>query len=613
MRRLAILLLSLTLSSSLYSQNENSTKIDLITNVINRNLISLDGRWNYIVDPYENGFYDYRRRPYDEIGDRTGGFYSDRKPTDKTDRVEYDFDLSPAMTIPGDWNSQVNELKLYEGSVWFKRDFEVKKKPGKRYFLYFGAVNYEAHVYLNGKKLGVHIGGFTPFNFEVTDLLEDGENFVVVKVDNSRRFDGVPTVNTDWWNYGGITRDVFLIETNATFIRDFKLQLNNNDPGLIEGFVQLDGAKGEQNGTIRIEEANVNYKFKTGSNGYASIKIRAGKLNLWSPGNPFLYNIKIETETDTLKDKIGFRTIAVKGTDILLNGKPVFLRGICLHEENPLKTGRAYSEAEALMLLNWAKELNCNYVRLAHYPHNEYMVRTAEKMGLLVWEEIPVYWTIQWENESTFRNAMNQLEEMIVRDRNRANVIIWSMGNETPVTEERIRFMSKLAERARELDGSRLISAALEVHRKENEPFTYVVDDPLGKYLDVLSFNEYIGWYDGKPDKCSKINWEFGYDKPVVISETGAGALQGFKGDSLTVWSEEHQAYFYKKQLEMIGRQKQIKGMTPWILVDFRSPRRQHPVYQNFWNRKGLVSSSGIKKKAYFVLKDFYDKIENRK
>jgi len=601
---LAIMLL-IIFYSSIYSEDN----VSLITNVLNRNKISLNGRWNYIVDPYENGYYNYRREPFDEAEIPSGGFFLNRKPKDKTERIEYDFDLSPAMSIPGDWNSQVNELKFYEGTVWFKKSFEINKKENKRYFLYFGAVNYEAHVYLNGKKLGMHVGGFTPFNFEVTNLLNNGENFVIVKVDNVRRIDGVPTVNTDWWNYGGITRDVFLIETNSTFIQDYKIQLSKNNSKSIEGYVKLNGKEKKQSGVVTIAKTDIKHKFTTDENGYAEFRIPVNDLTLWSPENPFLYDIKIVMNTDSINDQIGFRTIEARGNDILLNGKSIFLRGICIHEENSFKQGRAYSEAEAFMLLNWAKELNCNYVRLAHYPHNEYMIRTAEKLGLLVWEEIPVYWTIQWNNEKTLNNALNQLTEMILRDQNRANVIIWSIGNETPVTQERLNFMKTLAEKARQLDNTRLISAALQVYNKKENPDVYVMDDPLGEYLDVVSFNEYIGWYDGKPEKLKDIKWQFKYDKPIIISETGAGALQGFYADSLTVWSEEYQEYFFKMQIDMIKKLNQVKGLTPWILVDFRSPRRQHPVYQNFWNRKGLISSSGIKKKAFYVLKNFYDEL----
>lgn len=592
------------------SPKSQYTETNIIINVQNRKVLSLNGRWNYIIDPYENGYYNYRRQPFDQTGDLSGGFYSNQKPKNKSERIEYDFDFSPAMTIPGDWNSQAKELEFYEGTIWVKRSFDIHKQPNKRYFLYFGAVNYEAHVYLNGKKLGVHIGGFTPFNFEITNILKDKDNYLILKVDNTRRIDGVPTVNTDWWNYGGITRDVCLIETNATFIRDYKIQLAKNNMSLIEGYVQLDGKACQQTIHISIPEAGIFNQVKTDIRGFATINIPVSGLKLWSPNNPFLYDVIIKCETDTLSEKIGFRTITTKGDEILLNGKPIFLRGICIHEENPMRKGRAFSEADAKVLLNWAKELNCNYVRLAHYPHNEYMIRCAEEMGILVWEEIPVYWTIQWENKETLKNALNQLTEMITRDKNRANVIIWSVGNETPVTESRLQFMKSLVEHARKLDNTRLISAALEVHTLPGKSNTYVIDDPLGEVLDVVSFNEYIGWYDGTPDKCDSINWKFFYNKPVIISETGAGALQGFYGDNETIWSEDFQVYFYKKQLEMIKNQSQIKGLSPWILVDFRSPRRQHPVYQNFWNRKGLISSSGIKKKAFNILKNFYEEIE---
>lgn len=585
-------------------------KTDIIINAHNRDGISLNGRWNYIIDPYETGYYNYRWQPYDQTGNRLGGFYANQKQKDKSERIEYDFDMSPAMTIPGDWNSQVSELGLYEGTLWFKRSFDVGKKPGKRYFVYFGASNYESHVYLNAEKLGIHIGGFTPYNFEVTDILNETDNFLVLKVDNTRRPEGIPTINTDWWNYGGITRDVLLIETPATFIKDYKIQLAKGKPDIIEGYVKLDGDDQKQTIWIDIPEAGIHHKIKKDKNGFAKVEIAVKGLNLWSPDNPFLYKVIIKGKTDTVTEKIGFRTIETKGQDILLNGKPIYLRGICIHEENPLKKGRAFSKADARVLLGWAKELNCNFVRLAHYPHNEHTVRLAEQMGLMVWAEVPVYWTIHWENEATLQNAKNQLTELISRDKNRANVIIWSVGNETPLSKARNQFMNGLVDHVRDLDDTRLISAALEVHTEPDKPNTYIINDPLGEKLDLLAFNEYIGWYDGLPEKCSEVDWEFAYDKPVHISETGAGALQGFYADKETVWSEEYQMLLYQQQVEMIKREPQIKGISPWILVDFRSPRRQHPVYQQFWNRKGLISNSGTKKKAFFILKIYYEEIE---
>jgi beta-glucuronidase len=290
----------------------------------------------------------------------------------------------------------------------------------------------------------------------------------------------------------------------------------------------------------------------------------------------------------------------------LLNGKSIFLKGISIHEENPIRGGRANSLEDARLLLGWAKELGCNFVRLAHYPHNEFMPRLADEMGILVWEENPVYWTIQWTNPETFATASNQLKEVITRDKNRASVIVWSMANETPVIPERIKFLSNLADTARKYDNTRLISAALEQHAKSGNDQVRVIEDPFAEFVDIVSFNEYIGWYDGLPDKCARITWDIPFNKPVVISEFGADALEGMHGDSLTRWSEEYQEYLYKENIKMVSKIPQLRGMTPWILADFRSPRRVLPVIQDGWNRKGLVSENGRKKRAFFILQQYY-------
>ncbi|MFA6541799.1 MAG: glycoside hydrolase family 2 TIM barrel-domain containing protein, partial [Bacteroidota bacterium] len=238
---------------------------------------------------------------------------------------------------------------------------------------------------------------------------------------------------------------------------------------------------------------------------------------------------------------------------------------------------------------------------------NEHMARLADSMGILVWEEIPVYWTISWGNEGTYRNAENQLTAMINRDKNRASVIIWSMANETPASPARNKFLSNLAAAARKLDPTRLISAALELTGYSGNPSIKTISDPFADSVDVLSFNQYIGWYDGTPEKCKTIDWKITQNKPVIISEFGADAKYGMHGDSLTRWTEEYQDYLYRETLTMLGRIPQLQGMSPWILVDFRSPRRTLPGIQDGWNRKGLISDTGEKKKAFFVLQKFYN------
>jgi beta-glucuronidase len=515
------------------------------------------------------------------------------------------------MKIPGDWNSQAEKLQLYEGTVWLRQVFEADPKPGRHYALHFGAVNYEAHVYLNGKKLGMHKGGFTPFQFDVTAKLNKGRNVVVVKADNTRHPDEIPTVNTDWWNYGGITRDVTLAELPATYIADYKVQLAKGDARRIEGFVQVAGDAPSQQVTVAIPEAGIKSTVRTDAAGRAaiSIPVPAGKLAYWSPEHPKLYAVELAAGEDKLRDNIGFRTIQTRGQDILLNGKPVFLRGISLHEENPLIPGRLRGQGDMRMLLQWAKEMNCNFVRLAHYPHSEEMIRLADEMGLMVWAEVPVYWTISWTNPDTYANASAQLTDLIVRDKNRASVVIWSVGNETPVSAPRNSFMGKLAGTARALDDTRLVAAALEIHRKGSD---ITVEDPLADQLDLVSFNEYAGWYWASNAEMLNYRFNIKYGKPVLITEFGADALGGYHADADTRWSEEYQDTLYRNQFRMLSAIPGLRGMTPWVLVDFRSPRRQHPYFQDGWNRKGLISDDGKKKQAFWTLKRYYDEVQQR-
>ncbi|OXU15366.1 glycoside hydrolase family 2 protein [Sedimentisphaera salicampi] len=568
---------------------------DLITNVDNRDTTSLNGSWRMIIDPYESGFYDYR---YNES---RWGYFRDAEPRDKSDLVEYSFDKAELISVPGDWNSQKEKLFLYEGTVWYRKTFDYSLEEGKRLFVYFGAANYETIAYLNDKKLGRHEGGFTPFCFEITDHVKPKDNSLVVKVDNKRVETAVPTVMSDWWNYGGLTRRVMLIEESETFIQDSFIQLEQGSRSQIAGWVQLEGSEKQQEIEFSIPEAGISKAFRTDENGRAEISLKAD-LQLWSPQNPKLYDVIIEAGGSRLENQIGFRSIETKGDEILLNGSPVYLRGICIHEEAPLREGRAFLKEDAEILLEWAKQLNCNFVRLAHYPHNEYMTRLADEMGIMVWSEIPLYWTISWENEKVYENALSQLDEMITRDKNKASVIMWSVANETPISRRRTEFLASLTEEARKLDSTRLITAALEKHTRGSSMH---VDDPLGEYLDVLGCNEYEGWYSG--DKGFSRTWETPYNKPLVMSEFGGGALQGYHADSETRWSEEFQASLYEKQFGMLNKIDFLRGTTPWILRDFRSPRRPLADIQDFYNRKGLISERGEKKKAFYLLQEWYE------
>ena len=577
----------------------------LLVDVDHRTTINLDGDWHTIIDPYDNGYYDFRMQP------RKDGYFRNQKPgPDSNGLIEYNFAASPTLQVPGDWNSQRENLFFYEGTIWYQKDFDYRRKPNTRTFLHVGAANYIAHVYVNGEKACDHEGGFTPFDCEVTSLLHDGSNFVVIYVNNQRRRDGVPTLNTDWWNYGGLTRDVSLVETPEAFVDDYSLQLQRGTGTVIAGWIHVDGASAGLPVTLSIPELNLNLKANIDTTGRALISIKAPSLQRWSQENPKLYDIEIAVGGDRLLDTVGFRTIEVRGTDILLNGKPVFLRGVSIHAEAPYRSGRAWSEEDARALLGWAKDLGANFVRLAHYPHDERMTRLADRMGLLVWSEVPVYWMIDWENPATMANAKSQLVEMIRRDRNKASVILWSVANETPNTPARLSFLRTLIATARQEDPTRLITAALLVSHAPSSPNARVLYDPLGADLDVLGCNEYIGWYEGTPDLADRTSWTTPYNKPLIMSEFGAGAKAGLHGPVSERWTEEYQANVYQHQIAMLKRIAFLRGMSPWVLMDFRSPRRELPGIQDFYNRKGLVSDKGEKKKAFYVLADYYRSIE---
>ena len=559
--------------------------------------IGLNGDWHTIVDPYGTGLYTFH------CDLRADGYFMNGKQAPDGEPVEYNFQQSPVLQVPGDWNTQRESLFFYEGPIWYQRDFSYQRQPRTRVFIHVGAANYRSYVWVNRQKVCEHEGGFTPFDCEVTDLLNDGKNFVVIAVDNTRLADGIPTLQTDWWNYGGLTRDVSLVEVPEQFIDDFDLHLKRGNQNIIEGWVHVEGVLPEAQVTVRIPELNVNKTAKVGTDGRATLEFEAGDLERWSPDHSRLYRVYLHAGQDEFEDEMGFKTVEVRGTEILLNGSPIFLRGVSIHAEAPYRTGRACKDEDMKTLLGWVKEMGGNYVRLAHYPHDERMTRLADRMGLLVWSEIPVYWAVEFDKPAVLAKAEQQLCEMIRRDRDKASVAFWSVANETPATPARIEFLRALVTKVREQDPMRLVTAALLVR---TEGRTKIIDDPLGAALDVIGFNEYIGWYEQAPEDADQTVWKTAYEKPLIVSEFGGDAKYGLHGDTDKRWTEEYQANLYRHQLVMLKGIGRLRGMSPWILMDFRSPRRPMPGIQDYFNRKGLISDQGEKKEAFYVLQNAY-------
>ena len=573
-----------------------SMQAEATVNAYGRDHQLLNGRWDAIVDLYDQG-------------DRMK-VYENRKPQGNTDFYEYSFDGGLRLEVPGDWNSQNPELKYYEGTVWYSRPFSAKKEAGKRNILHFGGVSYRANVYLNGEKIASHEGSFTPFEVDVTDKIKDGENHLVVEANNRRSEDAIPALAFDWWNYGGITRDVMLMSVPENYVEDYFIRLDETNPQQIAVDVRMSKPQAGVKVAVNIPELKKSIEGVTDAEGRFSGIIKPKNLKLWQPGSPKLYSVDVTGGEDKVSEEIGFRNIKVDGTKILVNGEPTFMRCVSFHEEIPMRMGRAVSQADAETLLSEAKALGVNMIRLAHYPQNEYTVRLAEKMGIILWQEIPVWQGINFTDAGTMAKAKTMLTEMIMRDRNRCSVGFWGVANETKPSEARDAFIRELLRTGRALDRSRLYVAAFDLVEFDKDRQLFSMSDSVTRDLDVVAVNKYMGWYHPWPLSPAESVWEVDTDKPLIISEFGGEALYGQEGsrDVVSSWSEDYQARLYEDNIRMFDNIPNLAGVSPWILFDFRSPFRFHPTNQEGWNRKGLISDRGQRKKAWYIMRDYYNK-----
>ena len=586
--------------NSAYEANFQEPKLtgSGLINTAGRKCESLNGQWNFAAD-----WYDTCRRAnwHREIS---------ADPQGNPMPVDWDWEAWERITVPACWNLEKPQLHYFEGSGVYTRTFRyVPHEKNERLILRFEGAAYRTCVFINGIFAGSHDGASTPFTIDITGMVQT-ENRIIVTVDNRRSPLRIPMDNSDWFYYGGIYRDVYLFRLPHEYIKDWFVRLCPD--GSIAADVYIAGNDG---GTVNISipELGVNAR-ETVRDYKASFKINAAPER-WSPERPKLYDTAIsysakdmpannDPVTDQALDRIGFREITVKGTEIFLNGKSIFLKGICVHEDH-FKLGKTTNEEIIRSTIRDLKEMNGNYLRLAHYPHDGRFAKIADEEGVLLWEEVPVYWAVAFDNPAVYADAENQLSEMILRDRNRASVIIWSVGNENADTDSRLAFMSNLAKKAKTLDPSRLVSAACLINHVELK-----IQDRLSDSLDIIGLNEYYGWYDPDFSKLPKILANSSPSKPVLICEFGGDARKGQRGSEDEMWTEDYQRSLYEKQAAVFKQCPYIAGTTPWILYDFRCPRRLNR-YQEGFNRKGLIDADRISKKpAYYVMQHFYGNLE---
>jgi len=597
-----------------------------------RETTPLSGTWQAVPDQYE------------QFGDE-GAFGGDGiydPPADASHPVDAVVDDGYEVAVPGCWNEELAGFEQYEGAMWYARRVDWDGRAD-RAFLRFGAVNYRADVWLNGDHLGSHEGGFTPFAFEVTDHLEDRtDNLLVVRVDDSREDRKLPAARTDWFSFGGITREVDLVTVPRRYLRNARVETDLTGDRVdvtVRAWVDDPDADGDENGgenaggdpagpapTVTTPDLDRSWTLDAAGSWEAvphegadetvggtvyegTATFDADVVDLWTPGDPRLYDLTVaiegfdDVDGDELTERVGFRTVSVQGSDVLVNGEPVTLRGISLHEEADGR-GRSLRSVERARRFDWIEDLGCNFARLAHYPHHEAMARRADEAGVLLWTEVPAYWSVEFGDPDVEANYRQQLREVVQRDWNRPSVALWSIANETDHEDEtRNEVLPEVAEYVRSLDDTRLVTAACFVD--ETDEGEIVVADPLADHLDVFGVNEYRGWYHGEADDFERFD-DDPSGPPVLITEVGAGAKRGNDGPADERWTEQSQAEFYRRQLDALDGIEQCCGLSPWILFDFRSPRRQNP-YQRGYNRKGLLDENGRKKEAFDVLRRYYE------
>ena len=543
------------------------------------------------------------------------------------------------VDLPHTWNAQdalggKHDYKRGIGN-YTKKIFIRPEWQSKRLFLRFEGANCVSNVFVNGKHIGEHRGGYGAFVFEITDKVEYGkENTLLVRVNNGEQLDVMPLVG-DFNFYGGIYRDVHLLLTDNLCISPLdyassgvyliqqqitdkqaaicaRINLSNGTGELRKAVLRLQVNDGKK--TVYETEKEVSMIPHTDVQ-VENIEFILKNPRLWNgTQDPFMYQtvvtlIKDGKELDKVEQPLGVRYyITDPDKGFFLNGKHLPLHGVCRHQERA-EVGNAlypvHHEEDTRIML----DMGVNAVRLAHYPQNEYTVRLAERMGFLLWEEIPIWQGIDFKNTATREKAGRMIKEMVMRDKNRCSVAFWGIANETATSAPRNEFLKHMKQCCLDIDSTRLITAAFDLVRFNRESRNFEMNDSIINILDMVAINKYMGWYHDWPLAPDQAVWNVAPGKPLFISEFGGEALYGKHGDAevKSSWSEDYQAQLYKDNLEMFKHIPNLRGTSPWILFDFRSPFRFHPHQGGEWNRKGLVSDQGQRKKAWYIMRDYYN------
>lgn len=547
------------------------------------------------------------------------------------------------ITIPHTWNNKDtfdDEPGYRRGISWYQRELKVDTKlKNKRLFLYFEAVNQTAEVFINNKSIGKHIGGYTAFVFDITDSVDFNKpNEILVKADNTLLKD-IPPLDADFNMYGGIYRNVWLIANDEVHLKmtDFASSgVRIETPQVSEGSatVKVSGAIvnssekskqievintifDKQNRQVSVNNSTITLNPNSEAN-FEQTSKQIYKPKLWSPDNPNLYQVKTTIKEngkvlDEITQPLGFRWFKFDAEQgFFLNGNPLKLRGTNKHQDY-VGLGNAVPENLQVRDLEIIKENGFNFLRLAHYPQSKAVLDAADRLGILIWEEIPIVNLITI-SEDFNQNARNMLTEMIHQHLNHPSIILWGFMNEiflrSPKTEADITETVKLARELNKIckteDPSRLTTIAFDGGNTER-----YYTSGLAEVTDVVGWNLYFGWYSGKFEDFGKFMDDQHKrlpNRPLIISEYGANAdlrvhsLAPKRFDSSVEW----QRMYHESYLPQINERPFIAGSAIWSQFNFGSEFRGETLPHI--NQKGMFTYDRQPKDISFYYKANFSK-----
>lgn len=579
-----------------------------------RNRLDLFGIWDFKIDP-------------EEVGEQNGWFNG--------------LIAARPIAVPGSWNEQYEDIFNYLGRAWYvTRSYMPASWNGQRVFLRVGSANYHATVYVNGEKVGSHEGGHLPFAFEITQLIRWGEaNVIAISVENDLQptrvpagnmdtalgaFASFPRTTFDFFPFAGIHRPVVLYTVPQTYIEDVTVVTGiDGAKGLVRVTARLNEPASAR-GSVRLAGGDTNLQADLSfSHGVAEAELTVANARFWSDKDPYLYDLTVQTDADRYALPIGIRTIAVQGQQILLNGQPVQLNGYGRHEDF-FASGKGLNlplMIKDYQLMRWT---GANAYRTSHYPYSEEEMQLADREGFLIIDEIPAV-SLQFENDENaaerLRMCLQQIDELIARDKNHPSVVMWCVANEPmpanlnletmgagrdadPTVTRGKQFLDTLLRRARALDPTRLVTLVT------------VMGGPQDwmEHCDVICMNRYWGWYTrgGQLDQARAALereldqvWEK-WRRPILMTEFGADTMAGMHGHPNVMWTEEYQADFIRFHLEVAAARTFVAGMQVWNFADFAAV--QSIMRVGGLNMKGVFTRARQPKMAAHVLREFWVK-----